>query len=423
MVGTDRYLIISSDCHAGLPTADYRDYLDPQYRDAFDESVRRAEAMRGAMSIMDPAFARKWEEENEEGLRGGWDAERRDKELDGDGVAGEVLFPTSDAVSGTTSAPFGAGLSMSADVDPELMLAGARAHNRWLAELCAVAPERRAGVALVPILHDPDAAVVEIAWAHDAGLRGGILIPSLWGKYPAYYDARYDPVWAACQDLDMPVHTHSGAAGDTYGDNIGLYTTETTWWSARPLWFLIWSGVFERYPRLKFAVTECLTSWVPELLWRMDTGYLREHGSKKLGHALEAKLTMKPSEYFDRNCYMGASTMKRREIALRYEIGVGNIMWGNDFPHPEGSWPHTIDWLRQAFADVPVDETRQMLGTTAAAVYNFDVDALAPLVARIGPTPEDLGQVPGASDKWRDAARVGRHWLTDLDPVPVTALA
>ena len=64
-----------------------------------------------------------------------------------------------------------------------------------------------------------------------------------------------------------------------------------------------------------------------------------------------------------------------------------------------------------------------MLGTTAAAVYNFDVDALAPLVARIGPTPVDLGQVAGAADKWLEAKRVGRHWLTDLDPVPVTTLA
>jgi predicted TIM-barrel fold metal-dependent hydrolase len=218
------------------------------------------------------------------------------------------------------------------------------------------------------------------------------------------------------------VHTHSGAAGGEYGDNIGLYTTETTWWSARPLWFLIWSGAFERHPRLKFVVTECLISWVPELLWRMDTGYLREHGSKKLGHDLERKLTMRPSEYFDRNCFMGASTMKRREIALRYEIGVGNIMWGNDFPHPEGTWPHTTDWLRSAFSDVPEDETRQMLGTTAAEVYNFDVGALEPLVARIGPTPEDLGQVAGAAARWLDAKRVGRHWITENDPVPLTTL-
>ena len=422
-----RYLIISSDCHAGLPTVEYREYLDPQFRDAFDESVRRAEAARaamgGGMGIMDPEFARQWEAENEEGLRGGWDAAHRDKELDADGVAGEILFPVSDAVAGSTSAPFGAGLSMSADVEPELMLAGARAHNRWLAELCAVAPERRGGVALAPILHDPQAAVAEIEWARDIGLRGGILIPSLWGKYPPYFDERYDPVWAACQDLDMPVHTHSGAAGGEYGDNIGLYTTETTWWSARPLWFLIWSGVFERYPRLKFVVTECLTSWVPELLWRMDTGYMREHGSKKLGHNLERKLTMKPSEYFDRNCFMGASTMKRREIALRYEIGVGNLMWGNDFPHPEGTWPHTTDWLRSAFSDVPEDETRQMLGTTAAVVYNFDVGALQPLVDRIGPTPADLGQVAGAADKWNEAKRVGRHWLTDADPISMTTLA
>jgi hypothetical protein len=117
---------------------------------------------------------------------------------------------------------------------------------------------------------------------------------------------------------------------------------------------------------------------------------MREHGSKKLGHNLERKLTMKPSEYFDRNCFMGASTMKRREIALRYEVGVGNLMWGNDFPHPEGTFPYTRELVRRRFKDVPRDECRAILGHNAVDLYGIDTAALAPLVERIGPLVEDI---------------------------------
>ena len=122
----------------------------------------------------------------------------------------------------------------------------------------------------------------------------------------------------------------------------------------------------------------------------MDTAYDREHGAKKLGDQLTAGLSMRPSAYFDRNCAIGASNTRRRELARRYEIGVGNLMWGNDFPHPEGTFPHTREWVRARFHDVPEDEARRMLGLTAAELYNVDVAALAPLVARIGPRPDEV---------------------------------
>ena len=111
---------------------------------------------------------------------------------------------------------------------------------------------------------------------------------------------------------------------------------------------------------------------------------------------------MRPSEYFDRNCAIGASNTRRRELARRYEIGVGNLMWGNDFPHPEGTWPHTREFLRDAFCDIPVDETAAMLGGNAAEMYGFDEAALRPLADKVGPTPAELGQ-DGA-----DLAQVGR---------------
>ena len=417
-----RYMIISSDCHAGLPNREYRDWLDPEYRDAFDASLKQREEMLALAprGLLNEEFAEEWFRENEGGLRGGWDAARRDKELDADGVAGEVIFPDSDAVTAGASAPFGAGLAPSADTPGDLLLAGARAHNRWLAGLCNDSPDRRAGVAIVPIWGDVDAGVAEITRARESGLRGGILIPSMWQPHAPYHDPRYDPIWAACQDLDMPVHVHSGAADrEQYGEHVGIYVAEVRWWSMRPLWFLLWAGTFERFPRLKFVVTECGAFWASDLLWTSDIAYDREHGSKKLGPQLDDHLSMRPSAYFDRNCWIGASNTRRRELARRYEIGVSNLMWGNDFPHPEGTWPHTKEWLHNAFWDLPVEETARILGGNAAEVYNFDIERLAPLAERIGPTTGALGQTGEGLDKWAEVAAAGRPWLTGVEPTEI----
>ena len=207
-----KYLVISSDTHAGLPAEQYREYVDPQHREAFDEANRIAAEMRAKSFVATrehDEWVAEWHEEiaDHGGMRGSWDASIRDKELDADGVVGEVIFPDADAagVGGVSGTPFGAGLGSSGDSDPVLVMAGARAHNRWLADLCSVSPERRAGVALVPILHDFDAAIAEIEWAAEHGLRGGIMIPTRWMTKPAYNDPAYDVIWSACVANDMPV--------------------------------------------------------------------------------------------------------------------------------------------------------------------------------------------------------------------------
>ena len=170
----NNYMVISADCHAGLPSEQYREWLDPEFRDAFDQSLAARAAMEAELAergLRNEEFAEEWEQENAEGLRGGWDAGRRDQELDADGIVGEVIFPDADAVTGGASAPFGAGLAATADVPIDLLMAGAKAHNRWLAELCNESPHRRAGVAIVPIF-DVEAAVAEIRRVRESGLRG-----------------------------------------------------------------------------------------------------------------------------------------------------------------------------------------------------------------------------------------------------------
>ena len=155
---SDPYIVISVGRHAGLPTDAVPRLPREEVPPAVRRVPRRARDQRSRRStgsgVRNKAFAEKWFDEHEEGLEGGWDAQRRNKELDDDGVTGEVIFPDADAVESRTCAPFGAGLGLSGDLDPELGLAGARAHNRWLAELCAdtarAAQRRRPGADHAP---------------------------------------------------------------------------------------------------------------------------------------------------------------------------------------------------------------------------------------------------------------------------------
>ena len=105
----------------------------------------------------------------------------------------------------------------------------------------------------------------------------------------------YDPVWAVCSELDMPVHVHSGAADRaSYGEHVGIYVAEVRWWSTRPLWFLLWAGPSSGFPTLTFVTTECGAFWAPDLLWTSDIVYDREHAAKKLGKQLTDHLSMRP---------------------------------------------------------------------------------------------------------------------------------
>ncbi len=393
----DRYLVISSDGHAGLPPERYRDYLDPQYRDAFDIAlpIQIEMTRKAAKKFLVADINAQWREGRDAGLSGAWDHDARVRVLDGDGIAGEVLFP--DGITEMNAPPFGAGISLPTEqVVPELQWAGARAHNRWLAEFCQMAPERRVGVAIVPALWDVELAVREVRWARAHGL-GAIMLPCMWGKFPAYHHPRYEPLWNACVEQNVVVHFHSGPApaeeyfgteltsdGSSLPGAMGIYVSEVVFWCTRPLTFLIWGGVFERHPALLLAVTEGTSIWVPEYLALLDHRYSETHYAAKLGD-YRSHLSMKPSEYFARNVFLGASCMPRREALLRHQIGIRNLMWGSDYPHPEGAWPVTREQMLETFRGLPEDEIAAMLGGNAARVYGFDTEKLAPLVARIGP--------------------------------------
>jgi predicted TIM-barrel fold metal-dependent hydrolase len=392
------YVVISADGHAGNEIHGYREYLERAYLDEFDRWV--ATYVCPFPELEGPDASRNW------------DSDRRVAEMEADGIVAEVLFPN-------TVPPFYPKSSLTArppavdDAEHELRWAGLRAHNRWLADFCAATPGRRAGIAQI-LLTDVDAAVREIRWARDAGLSGGVLLPGAppgTGVAPLY-SPTYDPIWQVCEELGMPVNHHSGSAvppmDETAMDKV-VFLLEVTWWAHRALPHLVFGGVLERFPQMQLVLTEQGTAWIPDELARLDYFFERMHsaaGSQEVewGNAVVSKLSLKPSEYWARQCHVGASFIRPAEVPLRSVVGVDRIMWGSDYPHRESSYPYSHEALRLSFAGVDAHEVQVMVGANAADVYGFDLDALAPIGARVGPTVAEIAD-PISPDEIPMAAR------------------
>ncbi len=380
------YVVISADCHGGADVGDYRPYLERKYLDDFDAWLA--------------GFRNPFDDLADDRASRNWDSARRLREMEADGVVAEVIFPN-------TVPPFFPKVSLvhqppgAGQGDLERRWAGLRAHNRWLADFCAEAPGRRAGICQI-MLHDVEGSVAEICWAAEHGLRGGVLLPGAppGSGVPPLYAPDYEPIWTACEELGMPVNHHSGSAAPDYGDYPAaqaMFLLEVTWWAHRTLWHLIFAGVMERHPELQFVFTEQGTAWLPDELQRLDYYQARLAGSGSAAGSQEAKfgestreLTLKPSEYWARQCHVGSSFIRRPEVEQRHVVGVDRIMWGSDFPHLEGCWPYSQAHLRLAFAGVPTEEVRSMVGGNAAELYGFDLSALAPLAQQFGPTPDQV---------------------------------
>jgi predicted TIM-barrel fold metal-dependent hydrolase len=389
----ERLMLVSCDCHAGASPEVYTDYLEPAFRDAYAQAISdRAASLRRAAELIGAGDMSSDGDDERAALTGRWTPERRLGVLDADGIAAEVIFPQP---AGRAAPPFYDFFGHPRDPQrPELAAAGCRAYNRWLVDFLADSPqpERHVGLALIGVVDDVDAAVAEVEGAKRSGL-GGIILRSQPLEGVGWHDPRYARLWAACESLEMPIHTHGGE-GLPLGNHPGsrsIFFTEVCWFAHRIFWHLLWSGVLERHPRLNLVFAEQFADWVPGVLQRLDVQYEGTVSTLTLAEGL----SMKPSAYWARQCHVGASFMSRAECEMRHAIGVPTILWGSDFPHDEGTWPDTASALRETFRGVPEDELRPMLGENALRLYGLDRTSIEGHAARVGPTFEQVSGTAG----------------------------
>jgi predicted TIM-barrel fold metal-dependent hydrolase len=372
-----RHVIISADCHGGADLRQYRDYLDSAFADDFDRWA--ADFTIPYEDMLGPAASRNW------------DSSRRVAELESDGIVAELIYPNTVPPFFSTSSLASVQGGVADAADRQRRWAGVRAHNRWLAEFCQEAPGRRAGVFQI-MLHDIDAAVAEVRWARESGLTGGLLLPGAppgAGVPPLYYHSYYGRLWSTCEELEIPVNCHGGGAsprtGDTLIDDM-FFLLDLRWWDISRFRNLILGGVLDRHPGLKVVFTESGAGWIPRELRKMDELFDSMCSAGDRGeiaydaHSALGDLTLRPSEYWHRQCYVGAT----------FVHGVDKILWGSDYPHQEASYPFSKAAVRTAFQGISVADTERMLAGNAAKLYGFDLDRLRTVADQIGPTHDEV---------------------------------
>jgi predicted TIM-barrel fold metal-dependent hydrolase len=280
-----------------------------------------------------------------------------------DGIVGEVMYPS-------------LNMFTFAIKDRDVVQAVFERHNDWVLDYCSVNPDRLIGIGCLG-LPDVEIALAEMERAATKGVRG-FAIPAHVSPERPYNHPDYDPFWAAAQDLGVPLtmHIFTGETFDggmpkhwgTPGGTIKGYTLAHTT-AVNTMIDLICGGVVERFPRLEFVISEFELGWLAHTLKRLDHAYYRTPK-----YAVDY-LTMQPSEYFRRNFY---ATFEDDEVgmATRNMIGVGNLLWGNDYPHHDSIWPHSMESLAACFEGVPVADQEKMVWSNTVDLYQIDTTKL-----------------------------------------------
>ena len=361
------YRIISSDSHVYEPADLWTTRIEPKFRDRaphivpmedgdwwFVDGEKIVSVFGGAQTgvrFEEPEkLTRKDRFEN---VRlGGYIPEEHVKDMDTDGVDVNIVYPT-------------VGLMLYLLPDSELLSAAFRAYNDWLAEFCKPFPDRLKGIGMLN-LDEVAVGVKELERCAKIGLRGAMIT-----VYPpegrSYDSAEYDPLWAAAQDLDMPLGLH---VATNRGNRPGARASSMVnfdHWVRMSIADMIFGGVFERYPKLQIGSVEMELAWAPHFLERMDYAHT-QRAQEDTWYKLKGD--MLPSEYFQRNVFVSF-----QEDALgvrdRHIIGVDNLLWGSDYPHQESTFPRTRQILEEILSDCTEEEKVKIAGGNAARVYRL----------------------------------------------------
>ena len=416
----EKWCIASGDGHVGAPTPVYRDYLEKRLHRQFDEFFETHKWRWSPVS--EDCFFPEGFHDKFRGTEGydpqighsvTWDPELRLKAMDQGGIACEILNPDDQS---SNDPPFGSGLANAAvqgeNYPPELVRMGARAYNRWLADFCSTDPDRLCGLILLGSLDDVNWCVEEIYRAYESGLTAGILLP-LEYYLPLYHHPRYDILWEALVELDLTVEVHVSKGTPSYlGEDPFterfLWGYEASWFAKRPLWSMIIGGTFERYPTLRIAFTEMGMDWVAPLLAELDFNYSVFSGPMKAsreGVKRRVDLSMKPSEYWQRHCFVTHSSYQvSKEFSGELFDKTPNMVYGSDLGHAEGTWPYagfpganyphstSIEgFLPSLLGGLPAEQVRPVLTDNFFKAYpNVKRGPLQPTVDRIGPTADEM---------------------------------
>ena len=283
------------------------------------------------------------------------------KTMDVDGVDCSVLYPI---VAGRAGETFGS------IEDPALELACVQAYNDFLIDEWASVSPRFIPQCIIPLA--PGDAAAEIRRAVDKGHRGVVMpsVPMLLRGVPHINEPAYDPIWATCQELEVPVCFHSGASRKIEFPPYAGFSpqiAEAMRAITRPVSTVLvvanflFARILDRFPKLKVVFAETSLAWAAYELELADHQFERQRLHKE-GYALT------PSELFKRQCHF-VGWFDSTGLKTRQHIGLNNMLWSTNFPQSTSTWPESRRAIERCFEDVPKDERRQVLVDNAARLY------------------------------------------------------
>ena len=374
---TRAYDVVDADGHILEPLDLWNNYIDPKFRDRAPRIVKGdngkerlviEEHMVGDSRIsigrIGGVGARQGivaadTLEYKDGKPGGFDPHARIPDMDADGIDAVFLYPSLGLFSG--------GIH-----DPELAAAVCRAYNRWLADYCKPYPERLFGVAMLP-MQSVDLAIAEMRFAtKELGFKGGFLRPNPYHGTKMISDPMYEPFWAAAEDLDFSIGFHEGASSgmptvgvDRFEGRGARHIVSHTMEMMLACLAVIWGGVCEKHPKIRIGFLESGGGWIAPWLDRMDR-HFDDQGFNDSG------LTTRPSELFQRNCWISFEPVEGSLKVLADYVGPHKIMWATDYPHPDGFFPGAPDMVRQQLVGLSAETKHQVMAGGAMGFYGMN---------------------------------------------------
>jgi predicted TIM-barrel fold metal-dependent hydrolase len=361
-----KYFMVSADGHVQEPKDLWKTRLPEKYWDRLpgvtvDDKGTQFQKTEGFR----PLRIRNIKMEGEDALRNGSGRtpEDRIRDLGLDGVDAEILFPN-------------LGLTMWATPDAKFSQLMCSAWNDWAWETFGEYNDRLAPMAAIAA-GDIEGAIKEIERCAKLGFRGlSLPCKPVWGA-PNHEDLNYnlpefDPLWECIQDANLPMtfHVSTGRDPRTSRGNGGAvinYAVHSLAPTMEPVANLCASGVLDRYPKLQFGTIEAGIGWVAWTLQALDEAYKKHH------MWVRPKLELLPSEYFQRNGFASFQEDKvGLDLAREYNL-VDNFLWANDFPHHEGTWPHSAQAIERTMGALDDNERAQILGLNAARIFGFPI--------------------------------------------------